>query len=145
MEREDQAVRQVLVVVSREVQQESPLGAIRSGEVDLIALSSAALLHLRIEGLAAAFAGPSVCLAKEQAKAKHAKTEKSNSACHDNFSLTSSVYRGWKNSTGQDVKDTRYAEKGPALEQWHALSTNAARTQQLEMEYATKNIGKLPS
>ena len=92
MEGEDQAVRLVLVVVSREMQEESPLGAIGSGEVDLVALSSAALLELGVEGFAAALAGSSVCLAKEQAKAKHAKGEKSKRACHDSFSLTKSVY-----------------------------------------------------
>ena len=92
MEGEDQAVRLVLVVVSREMQEESPLGAIGSGEVDLVALSSAALLELGIEGFATALAGSSVCLTKQQAKAKHAKSKKSNRACHDSFSLTKSVY-----------------------------------------------------
>jgi len=92
MEREDQTMRLVLVVVSREVQEESPLRAIGSGEVDLVALSSTAFLELGVESFAAAFTGTSVCLAKEQAKAKHAKSEKSNRACHDSFSLTKSVY-----------------------------------------------------
>lgn len=46
VEREDQAVRLVLIIVSREVQEESPLCAIGSGEVDLVALSSTALLEL---------------------------------------------------------------------------------------------------
>jgi len=92
VEREDQAMGLVLVIVSREVQEESPLCAIGSGEVDLVALSSATLLELGVEGFAAALAGSSVCLAKEQAKAKHAKSEKSNRACHDSFSLTESVY-----------------------------------------------------
>ena len=85
-------MRLVLVIVSREVQEESPLCAISSGEVDLVALSSTALLELGVEGFAAALAGSSVCLAKKQAKAKHAKCEESNRACHDSFSLTKSVY-----------------------------------------------------
>jgi hypothetical protein len=58
-------VRLVLVIVSREVQEESPLCAIGSGEVDLVALSSTALLELGVEGFAAPPAGSSVCLAKE--------------------------------------------------------------------------------
>ena len=86
MEREDEAMRLVLVIASREVQEESPLCAIGSGEVDLVALSSTALLELGVEGFAAAFTGSSVCLAKEQTKAKHAKSEKSSRACHDRVS-----------------------------------------------------------
>ena len=96
-------MRLVLVIVSREVQEESPLCAIGSGEVDLVALSSTALLELGVEGFAAAFAGSSVCLAKQQAKAKHAKSEKSNRACHDSFSLTKSVYCRIEGNTGQDA------------------------------------------
>ena len=71
-------MRLVLVIVSREVQEESPLCAIGPGEVNLVALSSTALLELGVQGFAAAFTGSSVCLAKEQAKAKHAESEKSN-------------------------------------------------------------------
>jgi hypothetical protein len=73
------------------VQEESPLCAIGSGEVDFVALSSTTLLELGVEGFATAFTGSSVCLAKKQAKAKHAKSKESNRACHDNFSLTKSV------------------------------------------------------
>lgn len=104
MEREDQAMRLVFVVISRKVQEESPLGAIGSGEVDLVALSSTALLELGVEGFAAAPAGSSVCLAKEQAKAKYAKSEKSNRACHDSFSLTKSVYSEWRETLAKTLK-----------------------------------------
>jgi hypothetical protein len=104
VEREDQAMGLVLVIVSREVQEESPLCAIGSGEVDLVALSSATLLELGVEGFAAALAGSSVCLAKEQAKAKHAKSEKSNRACHDSFSLTESVYLEWRKTLAKTFK-----------------------------------------
>lgn len=104
MEREDQAMRLVFVVISRKVQEESPLGAIGSGEVDLVALSSTALLELGVEGFAAAPAGSSVCLTKEQAKAKHAKSEKSNRACHDSLSLTKSVYSEWRETLAKTLK-----------------------------------------
>jgi hypothetical protein len=78
VEREDQTMGLVLVIVSREVQEESPLGAVGSGEADLVALSSAAFLHFGVERFAAASAGASVCLAKEKAEAKHAESEESD-------------------------------------------------------------------
>jgi hypothetical protein len=78
VERENQAVRLALVIVSREVQEERPLSAVGSGEADLVALSSAAFLEFRVESFAAASAGASVCLAEEKAKAKHAESKESD-------------------------------------------------------------------
>lgn len=146
MEREDQTMRLVLVVVSGEVQEESPLRAIGSGEVDLVALSSAAFLELRVESFAAALAGSSVCLAKEEAKAKHAKSEKSKRACHDSFTLTKSVYRENRGKHGpRRLRNSQCTERTSLENNGYALSTNAARIQQLEMAYVTKNMEKLPS
>ena len=118
VEREDQAMGLVLVVVSREVQEESPLCAIGSGEVDLVALSSTALLELGVKSFATALAGSSVCLAKQQAKAKHAKCEKSNRACHGNFSLTKSVYREWRETLAKTFKRLAMYRKDQPWEQW---------------------------
>jgi hypothetical protein len=78
VEREDQTVINVLVIVRREVQQERPLCAIGYNEIDLVALSSATLLHLGVEGFATASAGPGVGLAEKEAQAKHAKVKKSD-------------------------------------------------------------------
>jgi hypothetical protein len=78
VEGEDQAVGLALVIVSREVQEERPLSAVGSGEADLVALSGAAFLELGVESFAAASAGASVCLAEEEAEAKHAESEESD-------------------------------------------------------------------
>jgi hypothetical protein len=94
------------------VQEESPLCAIGSGEVDLVALSSATFLELGVEVFAATLAGSSVCLAEQQAKAKHAKSEKSNRACHDSFSLTKSVYREWRETLAKTFKRLAMYRKG---------------------------------
>lgn len=82
MEGEDQAVRLVLVVILREMQEERPLDALGGGQVYLVALSGGTLLELRVECLATALAGTSMSLAEEYTKSKDAESPKSNRVCH---------------------------------------------------------------
>lgn len=78
VEREDQAVSLVWIIVRREVQEELPLGAIGSGKLDFVALSSCAFPHFGVECLATPSARPSLSLAKQEEKAKNAESEDSN-------------------------------------------------------------------
>ena len=78
MERENQAMGHILIVVAGEMEEEVPLSSFRSLEVDLVALPSATFLELGVERFAASSAATGASLAKDEADNQHAKGKKSD-------------------------------------------------------------------